>query len=41
MLAYHVDPFPGLGHITPCGDGWRWEPIVPAGRVAAAAGAWG
>jgi glyoxylase-like metal-dependent hydrolase (beta-lactamase superfamily II) len=21
-------PFPGLGHVTPHGDGWRWQPIT-------------
>jgi len=26
VLIYHFE-FPGLGHITPNGDGWKWEPI--------------
>ncbi|MHB8960871.1 MAG: MBL fold metallo-hydrolase [Candidatus Limnocylindrales bacterium] len=39
VLAYHFDPFPGLGHVAPFRDGWRWEPTRPAERVAAADGA--
>ena len=27
VAAYHFDPFPGLGHISPRGHGWAWEPI--------------
>lgn len=27
VLAYHF-PFPGLGHLEPLGEGWRWRPIV-------------
>jgi glyoxylase-like metal-dependent hydrolase (beta-lactamase superfamily II) len=37
VLAYHFDPFPGLGHVGRLGDGWRWEPIVPSAPLVIAA----
>ncbi len=27
VLAYHFDPFPGLGHVSRFSSGWKWEPI--------------
>ena len=27
VLAFHFDPFPGLGHAVAWGQGWRWEPV--------------
>jgi glyoxylase-like metal-dependent hydrolase (beta-lactamase superfamily II) len=27
LLAYHFR-FPGMGHLTPSGDSWLWEPIL-------------
>lgn len=27
VLAFHFDPFPGLGHIERAGEGWRWAPM--------------
>jgi len=26
LMAYHL-PFPGLGYISPNGQGWRWQPL--------------
>jgi hypothetical protein len=37
VLAYHFDPFPGLGHVSRFGEGWTWEPIAPVETVTAAA----
>jgi glyoxylase-like metal-dependent hydrolase (beta-lactamase superfamily II) len=28
ILIYHF-PFPGIGHVSKDGDGWRWEPEQP------------
>jgi glyoxylase-like metal-dependent hydrolase (beta-lactamase superfamily II) len=30
VLAFHF-PFPGVGHVVPKGDGWKWQPIAAAG----------
>ena len=27
--AFHF-PLPGLGHVVPKGEGWRWQPIEAA-----------
>lgn len=29
LMAYHF-PFPGLGHVTPQGEAWRWQPLETA-----------
>jgi glyoxylase-like metal-dependent hydrolase (beta-lactamase superfamily II) len=29
-------PFPGLGHVTRRGEGWRWEPIVQGAHLSGA-----
>jgi glyoxylase-like metal-dependent hydrolase (beta-lactamase superfamily II) len=41
VLAYHFDPFPGLGHVERFGDGWTWEPVVVAPKTAMTTGATG
>jgi len=28
LMAYHL-PFPGLGHVSPLGQGWRWQASNP------------
>jgi glyoxylase-like metal-dependent hydrolase (beta-lactamase superfamily II) len=28
VLNFHF-PFPGLGHVSKAGAGWRWEPVAP------------
>ncbi len=31
VMAFHFQPFPGLGHVRQAADGWQWQPIDTQG----------